>query len=129
MKIQKKFLLLVKPKNQPLSQYSAILNLFTRFFVIRNSGLQELQEHFCPTPTMKYLFLTIALFFGLLELQAQTYSLKGTVLEAGKSEPIAYANILLLRVSDSTQVAGTISKGDGRRQVQGNVPRRGTRLA
>jgi len=76
VKIQKKFLLLVKPKNQPLSQYSEILNLFTPFFVIRSSGWQELQERFCPTPTMKYLFLTIALFFGLLELQAQTYSLK-----------------------------------------------------
>jgi hypothetical protein len=66
---------------------------------------------------MKYLLLTIALFFGLLELRAQTYSLKGTVLEAGKSEPIAYANILLLRVSDSTQVAGTISEVDGQFEI------------
>ena len=109
--------MLVKPKNKPLSQYSEIQNLFTRFFVSRNSGWQELQEHFCPTPTMKYLLLTISLFFGLLELQAQTYSLKGTVLEAGKSEPIAYANILLLRVSDSTQVAGTISEVDGQFEI------------
>jgi len=109
--------LLVKPKNQPLSQYSEILNLFTPFFVIRSSGWQELQEHFCPTPTMKYLFLTIALFFGLLELHAQTYSLKGKVLEAGKSEPIPYANILLLRASDSTQVAGTISNVDGQFEI------------
>jgi hypothetical protein len=66
---------------------------------------------------MKYLLLTIALFFGLLGVQAQTYSLKGTVLEAGKSEPIPYANILLLRVSDSTQVAGTISEVDGQFEI------------
>jgi hypothetical protein len=66
---------------------------------------------------MKYLLLTIALFFGLLGVQAQTYSLKGTLLEAGKSEPIAYANILLLRVSDSTQVAGTISEVDGQFEI------------
>jgi hypothetical protein len=66
MEIQKRVVMLVKPKNQPLSQYSEILNLFTPFFVIRSSGSQELQEHFCPTPTMKYLFLTIALFFGCL---------------------------------------------------------------
>ena len=105
--------MLVKPKNQPLSQYSKILNLFTPFFVIRSSGWQELQEHFCPTPTMKYLFLTIALFFGVLGLQAQTFTIKGKVLEAGKTVPIAYANILLLRVSDSTQVTGTISEVDG----------------
>ncbi|MDA0314458.1 MAG: outer membrane beta-barrel protein [Bacteroidetes bacterium] len=67
---------------------------------------------------MKYLFLTIALFFVVLGLQAQTYSLKGTVLEAGKSEPIAYVNILLLRVSDSTQVAGTISEVDGQFEIK-----------
>ena len=105
--------MLVKQKNQPLSQYSGILNLFTLFFVIRSSGWQELQEHFCPTPTMKYLFLTIALLFGVLGLQAQTYSLKGTIQEAGKSDPISYANVLLLRLSDSTQVTGTISEVDG----------------
>jgi hypothetical protein len=62
---------------------------------------------------MKYLLLTIALFFGLLELQAQTFTIKGKVLEAGKAVPIPYANILLLRVSDSTQVTGTISEVDG----------------
>ena len=66
---------------------------------------------------MKYLFLTIALLFGVLGLQAQTYTLKGTVREAGKSEPIPYANILLLRVYDSTQVAGTISEVDGQFEI------------
>jgi hypothetical protein len=113
VKIQKRVVLLVKQKNQPLSQYSEIQNLLTPFFVIRSSGWQELQEHFCPTPTMKYLFLTIALLFGVFALQAQTYSLKGTLQEAGKSEPISYANVLLLRLPDSTQVTGTISEVDG----------------
>ena len=117
VKIQKRVVLLVKQKNQPLSQYSEILNLFTPFFVIRSSGWQELQEHFCPTPTMKYLFLTIALLFGVFALQAQTYSLKGTLREAGKSEPISYANVLLLRLPDSTQVAGTISEVDGQFEI------------
>ena len=117
VKIQKRVVLLVKQKNKPLSQYSKILNLLTPFFVIRSSGWQELQEHFCPTPTMKYLFLTIALFFGVFALQAQTYSLKGTLREAGKSEPISYANVLLLRLPDSTQVAGTISEVDGQFEI------------
>ncbi|MFZ9236932.1 MAG: carboxypeptidase-like regulatory domain-containing protein, partial [Algoriphagus sp.] len=66
---------------------------------------------------MKYLFITIILFFGVLGLQAQTYSLRGTLLEAGKSQPISYANVLLLRVSDSTQVAGTISDVDGQFEI------------
>jgi hypothetical protein len=113
----KKEELLVKPKNQPLSQNPEILNLLTPFFVIRSSGSQELQEHFCPTLTMKYFFLSIALIFGVPALQAQTYSLKGTLLEAGKSQPISYANVLLLRLSDSTQVAGTISEMDGQFEI------------
>jgi hypothetical protein len=117
MEIQKRVVMLVKPKNQPLSQNPEILNLFTPFFVIRSSGSKELQEHFCPTPTMKYLFLTIALFFSIKGIQAQTYSLKGTLLEAGKSQPISYANVLLLRLSDSTQVAGTISEVDGQFEI------------
>lgn len=66
---------------------------------------------------MKFLYLSIALFFGILDIQAQTYGLKGTVLEARKTEPIAYANILLLRISDSTQVAGTITEADGKFEI------------
>jgi len=66
---------------------------------------------------MKYLILTITLFFFMLGLQAQTYSLKGTILDASKSEPIPYANILLLRVADSTQVAGTISEVNGKFEI------------
>lgn len=62
---------------------------------------------------MNNLLLTIALFFGVLGLQAQTFTIKGKVLEAGKAVPIPYANILLLRVTDSTQVTGTISEVDG----------------
>ena len=49
---------------------------------------------------MKYLLISITLFFSVQWMQAQTYTLKGTLLEAGKSEPIPYANILLLRHTD-----------------------------
>ena len=66
---------------------------------------------------MKYLLISITLFFSVQWMQAQTYTLKGTLLEAGKSEPIPYANILLLRVSDSSQVAGTISEVDGQFEI------------
>jgi len=66
---------------------------------------------------MKYLIITITLFFSIHWAQAQTYSLKGILLESGKSEPIPYANILLLRVSDSSQVAGTISEVDGHFEI------------
>ena len=66
---------------------------------------------------MKYLLISITLFFSVQWMQAQTYTLKGILLEAGKSEPIPYANILLLRVSDSSQVAGTISEVDGQFEI------------
>lgn len=50
---------------------------------------------------------------------AQTFTVKGKVLEAGKTDPIPYANILLLTVSDSSQVAGTISDIDGEFEISG----------
>lgn len=62
---------------------------------------------------MKTFVLLPFLFFTLLLAEAQTFTIKGKVLEAGKTVPIPYANILLLRQSDSTQVTGTISEVDG----------------
>ena len=56
MKIQKKVLLLVKPKNQPLSQYSEILNHFTPFFVIRSSG-SDLYDAVKDTPDLEFLMI------------------------------------------------------------------------
>lgn len=66
---------------------------------------------------MKYLSLTLTLFFSLQWIQAQTYSIQGTLLDARKSDPISYANVLLLRLSDSSQVGGTISELDGQFEI------------
>lgn len=51
---------------------------------------------------------------------SQSFTVKGRVFEYGKQDPIPYANILLLSVSDSSQVYGTISEMDGEFEM-GNV--------
>lgn len=67
---------------------------------------------------MKYL---VAILFVLssLSLAAQTFSVKGKVFEYGKTDPIPYANVLLLTVSDSSQVSGTITEIDGEFELTG----------
>ncbi|GMQ23380.1 TonB-dependent receptor [Algoriphagus sp. oki45] len=62
---------------------------------------------------MKYFYLLFFLFGLSFNSFSQNYTVKGRVLEYGKSEPVPYANILLLSVSDSSQVTGTISEIDG----------------
>ncbi|HSF56411.1 MAG TPA: outer membrane beta-barrel protein [Algoriphagus sp.] len=62
---------------------------------------------------MKYLFLFLFAFVAVNVGYSQSYSVKGKVFEYGKQDPIPYANILLLSVSDSSQVYGTISEMDG----------------
>lgn len=68
---------------------------------------------------MKYILLIICSLIGFSNAWAQTFTVKGKVLEAGKTDPVPYANILLLTVSDSTQVAGTISDIDGEFELTG----------
>lgn len=68
---------------------------------------------------MKYLFTLLFSFAALSTAWSQTYSVKGKIIEAGKTEPVPYANVLLLTVSDSTQVSGTISDIDGEFELTG----------
>lgn len=68
---------------------------------------------------MKYLLIIALSFVTFLEVNAQTYTVKGKVLEFGKEDPIPYANILLMTVSDSSQVSGTISELDGEFELTG----------
>ncbi|WP_111670112.1 outer membrane beta-barrel protein [Algoriphagus litoralis] len=62
---------------------------------------------------MKYLVIFILAFTVANLGYSQSYTVKGKVYEYGKEDPIPYANILLLSVSDSSQVYGTISEIDG----------------
>jgi outer membrane receptor protein involved in Fe transport len=41
-------------------------------------------------------------------------TITGTVIESGSKHPIEYANIILFRAADSTQVTGTISDNEGK---------------
>ena len=50
---------------------------------------------------------------------SQSYTVKGKVYEYGKQDAIPYANVLLLSVTDSAQVAGTISDLDGEFEMAG----------
>jgi len=76
--------------------------------------------------TMKYLVFFLFAFNVLNIGYSQSYSVKGKVFEYGKENPVPYANILLLSVSDSSQVYGTISEMDGEFEMK-NV-REGTYL-
>ena len=70
-------------------------------------------------PMKKIITLVFVCFILSGTAWAQTFTVKGKVLEAGKTDPIPYANILLLTVSDSSQVAGTISDIDGEFEISG----------
>ncbi|MBN7812745.1 TonB-dependent receptor [Algoriphagus sp. H41] len=62
---------------------------------------------------MKYL-LSLALFLsGLCGAFSQTYTVRGKVQDTGNQQGIPYANVLLLSVADSAQVAGVISDPEG----------------
>jgi len=75
---------------------------------------------------MKYLFFFLFAYSTVTVAYSQSYSVKGRVFEYGKQNPIPYANILLLSVSDSSQVYGTISEMDGEFEI--NNVRQGTYL-
>lgn len=75
---------------------------------------------------MKYLVFFLLAINTITIGYSQTYSVKGRVFEYGKENPVPYANILLLSVSDSAQVYGTISEMDGEFEMK-NV-REGTYL-
>lgn len=62
---------------------------------------------------MKYLFFLCFALGAVNATYAQSFTVRGKVFEYGKQDPIPYANILLLSVSDSSQVYGTISEIDG----------------
>jgi hypothetical protein len=62
---------------------------------------------------MKHLFLLIFSLSIITSGFSQSYTVKGKIFEYGKQDPIPYANVLLLSVSDSSQVYGTISEIDG----------------
>ncbi|SMD45432.1 CarboxypepD_reg-like domain-containing protein [Aquiflexum balticum DSM 16537] len=62
---------------------------------------------------MKYLFFFL-FFVGITTHSlAQTYSIRGNVLEEGKKEILPFVNIILLSPIDSSQVIGTVSDGNG----------------
>jgi hypothetical protein len=68
---------------------------------------------------MKYLF-NLLLFISTITLAtAQTYTIKGKLVEFGKQDPIPYANVLLLTTSDSSQISGTISEVEGEFELAG----------
>ena len=74
---------------------------------------------------MKKLFcVIISLLFGIAYLQAQTYTLKGVVIDNQTKEPLFYASVGLLKAEDSTSVVGVDSDGNGKFEIlnvkQGN---------
>ena len=66
---------------------------------------------------MKYLLLILFSFGTICLGFSQSHTVKGKIFEYGKQDPIPYANVLLLSVSDSSQVYGTISEGDGEFEI------------
>lgn len=66
---------------------------------------------------MKYLFSVVFAFCSFFFSHAQTFTIKGKVVEYGKDEAIPYANVLLLSASDSSQVKGTITEVDGEFEI------------
>lgn len=63
---------------------------------------------------MKYLLIYLFVILGIQEAAPQTFYLKGNILDQGKNETIPFVNVLLLTITDSTQVNGTVSDGNGR---------------
>jgi hypothetical protein len=62
---------------------------------------------------MKYLLFLALCFTGLSSAFAQSYHIRGKVQDTDTRQGIPFANVLLLAVSDSTQVTGIISDQDG----------------
>jgi hypothetical protein len=62
---------------------------------------------------MKYFLFFISFSVLIGAVNAQNFSIKGNIQEYGKTSAVPYANILLLSLSDSSQVTGTISDIDG----------------
>jgi hypothetical protein len=62
---------------------------------------------------MKY-YLTLLFFLGVTSFSfLQSYTIRGKIIEAGSEQSIPNATILLMTVTDSTQVDGMISDLDG----------------
>uniref|UniRef100_UPI0025E0970D carboxypeptidase-like regulatory domain-containing protein n=1 Tax=Algoriphagus sp. TaxID=1872435 RepID=UPI0025E0970D len=67
---------------------------------------------------MKY-YLTLLFFIGVTSFSfSQSYSIKGKIIEAGSEQSIPNATILLMTVTDSTQIDGMISDLDGNFDLQ-----------
>jgi hypothetical protein len=62
---------------------------------------------------MKYFLFFFSFSVLIGAVNAQNFSIKGNIKEYGKASAVPYANILLLSLSDSSQVTGTISDIDG----------------
>lgn len=68
---------------------------------------------------MKYLFFLVLLCGIQVQVFAQNFSIKGTVLEEGKRESLPFVNILLLSPVDSSQLSGTVTDIEGRFELSG----------
>ena len=66
---------------------------------------------------MKHIFLYLLTFIVLQEGLAQTFSVKGRVLEQGKNVSIPFVNVILMNTMDSTQISGAISDGYGQFEI------------
>jgi iron complex outermembrane receptor protein len=63
-------------------------------------------------PIISYLGICLFLFLGV-ELHAQTYNVKGKVVDRESNQAMEFANIALLNVADSSLVTGGMSDLDG----------------
>lgn len=66
---------------------------------------------------MKY-FHTILIAILAAQLNAQDYTVKGTILDQSNNA-IAYTNVLVLKAADSTLVKGSVSEVDGSYEILG----------
>lgn len=75
-----------------------------------------------PNYKMRYLiFLLVSSLICTLNLTAQSYEVSGTVKD-GNNEVVAYANVYLLRISDSTIVKGASSSEEGKFVITNIAP-------
>ncbi|MDQ2771982.1 MAG: TonB-dependent receptor [Bacteroidota bacterium] len=61
---------------------------------------------FSVATPMRGLLLILVLLGSGRAVQAQTGAVRGTLLEVGTGNPVSFASVVLLRASDSTEVAG-----------------------
>lgn len=66
----------------------------------------------------KHLHLTILFVFTLFHLQAQTYNLKGVVIDSTSSQPLFYASVSLSNAHDSSAVVAVFTDQHGRFDIQ-----------